>query len=166
MISLRQFMKISVGTVNVEHLAAKVFSLNMLRFLVMILLITPPALAYDDIAGPEFLKCYDGDTCTFIIPEQHDVFQKMEVRFRGIDAPEMHGKCEKEKAMAFAAKALVVSYLKQARFIELKKVNRDKYFRLNAHVVADGINLSDELKRLGYAVEYWGNGQKHDWCKP
>ena len=68
--------------------------------------------------------------------------------------------------MAFAAKALVVSYLKQARFIELKKVNRDKYFRLNAHVVADGINLSDELKRLGYAVEYWGNGQKHDWCKP
>lgn len=144
----------------------KRFRSNVLRFLIMFLLISPPALAYDDIGDATYLRCYDGDTCTFELPVKQDVFRKIEVRFRGIDAPEMHGKCEKEKAMAFAAKALVVGYLQHGRFIELKKVNRDKYFRLNAHVVVDGINLSDELKRLGYAVEYWGNGPKHDWCKP
>lgn len=123
-----------------------------------------PAWAYDDIAGVRYVKCYDGDTCTFELQDVPSIFEHIEVRFRGIDTPERKGKCPQETAKAQAARLIVMSYLEQAKTITLTKVNRDKYFRLNAYVLADGRNLSDELIRLGYAVEYWGTGPKKDWC--
>mgnify|MGYP000287580088 CR=1 FL=1 len=123
------------------------------------------SLAHDDIEKVKLVSCYDGDTCTFEIPGAPSIFRKMEVRFRGIDTPEMHGKCEAEKAKALAAKTVVLSHLRNAKDIRLTKVNRDKYFRLNAHVVADGVNLSDMLVETHYAVVYWGRGEKQNWCQ-
>ncbi len=120
--------------------------------------------AYDDLAEVRYVACHDGDTCTVELPALPSVFRRIEVRFRGIDAPELHGRCPQEIAKAEAAKAIVSSVLAQAKSIRLEQVHRDKFFRLNAYVIADGRNLSKELLALGYAVEYWGRGTKQDWC--
>jgi endonuclease YncB( thermonuclease family) len=138
----------------------------VIQLLLLIALLTwTPADAYDDIPGVKFVKCYDGDTCTFELQDVPSIFERIEVRFRGIDTPELKGQCDREKFMAQAAKEFVVGKLEHAKEITLTKVNRDKYFRINAYVLADGVNLSERLKELKLAVEYWGHGPKQDWCK-
>jgi endonuclease YncB( thermonuclease family) len=75
----------------------------------------PGPRTYGTLTDVQFLYCYDGDTCTFNIPYVHPLLgKKIAVRFRGIDTPEIKGKCEKEKAIAQEAKKLVNQMLKQA----------------------------------------------------
>jgi endonuclease YncB( thermonuclease family) len=123
------------------------------------------AIAYDDIKNVKFVKAYDGGTITIELQDMPSIFERMEVRLRGIDAPDIHGKCDREKFIAQAAKEFVVGKLETAKRIDLTKVQRDKYFRINAYVIADGVNLSEREKELKLAVEYWGHGPKQDWCK-
>ena len=50
-----------------------------------ILCISAPAWA-TTFEGVIWLRCYDGDTCTFTIPSVHPFFgEKISVRIRGID---------------------------------------------------------------------------------
>jgi endonuclease YncB( thermonuclease family) len=138
----------------------------VIQLLLLIALLTwTPADAYDDIPGVKLVKVIDGDTIRVELQDVPSIFEQIEIRFRGIDAPEIHGKCDREKFMALAAKEFVIGKLLKAKEITLTKVNRDKYFRINAYVLADGVNLSERLKELKLAVEYWGHGPKQDWCK-
>jgi endonuclease YncB( thermonuclease family) len=133
--------------------------------ILIVLLAAVPVFAYDDIPNVKFVKCYDADTCTFELQDVPSIFEHIEVRFRGIDAAEIKGKCDREKFIAQTGKAWVVGKLETAKRIDLTKVQRDKYFRLNAYVIADGVNLSEREKELKLAVEYWGHGPRQDWCK-
>ncbi|MEE8448005.1 MAG: hypothetical protein V3S39_00085 [Thermodesulfobacteriota bacterium] len=53
----------------------------------------PAPRTYGDFTDVQFIRCYDGDTCTFDIPYVHPLLGKrIAVRFRGIDTPEIKGK--------------------------------------------------------------------------
>ena len=58
---------------------------------------------------------------------------------------------ETEKAAAQKARAALVERLRHATAIDLHAVERGKYFRLVAEVLADGANLSDALLAAGLA---------------
>ncbi len=115
----------------------------------------------------EYVRCYDGDTCTFNIPGVHPVIgDKISVRLEGIDTPEMKGKCVAEKKLAVEVRDYVRGILEKAKKIELVDIQRGKYFRLVARVVADGeIDLSVDLIERGYAVRYDGGTKIKDWCE-
>ena len=111
----------------------------------------------------KYVSCYDGDTCTFAFPDWPELFQKMPVRLRGLDAPEIRGKCLDEATKAIAAKSALRFALATAEYVELRKVERDKYFRLLAEVWVDGRDVAELLIRKGLARPYEG-GTRKSWC--
>lgn len=110
------------------------------------------------------VKVHDGDTFTVNIAGCPDVLCKnMPVRISGIDAPEMKGKCAQETASAIAAKNYLTGQVMNTQDIALHDPTRDKYFRISAHVFADGVNVGDEMVRQGLARTYSG-GKRAGWC--
>lgn len=111
---------------------------------------------------------YDGDTLTVSIPKMHPLFGKrVSVRVFGVDAPEMHSDDACERDAAIEAQRLVKSMLIQARRIDLQQVQRDKYFRVLADVMADGRSVASALIARGLAYPYFGGTkQRVDWCAP
>ena len=115
------------------------------------------------------MKNYDGDTITVQIPGVHPLLgDKISVRVLGIDTPEKNGKkaCEKQKARV--AQKLVENQLKQAKHIELRNVNRDKYFRILAEVWVDGRSLASLLikNKLAYPYDGGRKPSSYNWCNP
>ena len=114
----------------------------------------------------QYVKNYDGDTVTVNIPNIHAFFAyNIAIRLRGIDAPEIRtkNKCEKEKAIQ--AKQFVQTKLETATEIELRSVERGKYFRIIADLYVDGLSLSTLLLEEGLAVAYEGGTKPVvDWC--
>jgi len=89
---------------------------------------------------------------------------KISIRVNGIDTPDIRGKCEKEKYDAKQAKEMVADILKDAERIDLKNMERGKYFRIAADVIVDGENLADMLIEAGVAIRYDGGKKTHKWC--
>ena len=113
----------------------------------------------------EWERCYDGDTSFFTIPNTHPLLgDKIGVRLARIDAPEVRGKCDAEKKKGIEAHDALVERLRQAKVIDLREVERGKYFRLVAEVVADGENMSDVLLALGLAWPYDGGTRERRFC--
>lgn len=107
---------------------------------------------------------YDGDTFRADISGFPDLIGKnMPVRINGIDTPEIRGKCPSEKKLAIEAKEYTALLLNNGQVIELKNIQRGKYFRLVADVYIDGKNLSHLLLARGLAYEYHGKS-KRSWC--
>src|SRR5690348_11392023 len=68
--------------------------------------LNPTALAKDRLDGPfaaEVVRAIDGDTLEVKVQIWLGQELTTSVRLRGIDAPEMKGRCQKEKDMARAA---------------------------------------------------------------
>src|SRR5262245_62165511 len=66
----------------------------------------PRALARERIAGPlsaEVMRAVDGDTLEVKVQIWLGQELTTDVRIKGIDAPEMKGRCPREKEMAHAA---------------------------------------------------------------
>lgn len=110
--------------------------------------------------------CYDGDTCTvtlndpFLPPVLGD---HIPVRLAGIDTPEIKGHCDAERTMAIQARDFLTARLAQATRVDLVHPARDKYFRLNGRLVADGQDLSQALIQAQLARFYDG-GTKTPFC--
>ncbi len=97
------------------------------------------AKSYGDIQGAVYVRNYDGDTITFNLPGLHPIIgEKISIRINGIDTPEIRGKCEKEKYDAQQTKEMVADILKDAERIDLKNIERGKYFRIVADVFVEG----------------------------
>jgi endonuclease YncB( thermonuclease family) len=114
----------------------------------------------------QYLRNYDADTVTFDIPGVHPLLGKsISVRVRHVDTPEIKGHLPCEKEAARNAKRLIENLLKTAKRIDLKNVDRDKYFRVLADVEIDGKSLKDYLLKnnLAYAYE-GGTKEKINWC--
>ena len=140
----------------------------MLRQLFFTLLLIPTissaATTYGNVTVTEIRSIYDADTFKASIPEWPDVIgQSISIRILGIDAPEMRGKCQSEKDMARAAKQFTVEKLRSAATVELKNIQRGKYFRILAEVYVDGDNLGEMLVMAGHARKYDG-GKREGWC--
>lgn len=119
---------------------------------------------YNDITISEITSIYDADTFRVNINNYPAVIgENISIRVLGVDAPEMRGKCEKEKRLARLAKQFTVKHLRAAKVITLKNVQRGKYFRLLANVDMDGKDLSALLISSGHARPYDG-GKRLGWC--
>lgn len=115
----------------------------------------------------KYIRNYDGDTITFKIPDVHPLLgENISVRVNGVDTAEIRtkDKCEKEKGRN--ARKLVESLLKKAKRIDLKNIQRGKYFRVIADVIVDGKSVGDVLIKNNLARRYDG-GKKStaSWCE-
>ena len=109
---------------------------------------------------------YDGDTFRVNIKGYPSIVgERVPIRINGVDTPEMRGKCVKEKTLAREAKQFTVSKLRDAKVIELRHMQRGKYFRIVADVYVDGNSLGDALINNHLAVTYDGGTKTKDWCK-
>ena len=107
------------------------------------------------------LSVHDGDTFRVNIPCDVAVAcRNLPVRISGIDAPELHDRRPDRKALAQSAKLELQRMLQSARRVELVDIKRDKYFRLNARVLADGVDVARTLEAKGLARPYTGEGMK------
>lgn len=119
---------------------------------------------YGNVTITDVTSIYDGDTLRVTIDGWPAVIgHRISVRVKGIDTPELKGKCEQEKAMARQAKQATVAMVRAGRVIELRNLQRDKYFRLLADVYVDGKSLGTTLTRQGLARPYNG-AKKSSWC--
>ncbi|CZF85390.1 thermonuclease family protein [Grimontia marina] len=107
---------------------------------------------------------YDADTFRVNIDGWPAIVgQHVPVRVKGVDAPEIRGKCKTEKHLARVAKQFTVEQLRTAKEIRLTNIERGKYFRLLADVEIDGQLLADKLIKAGIARPYQG-GKRETWC--
>lgn len=121
----------------------------------------------DTLAGPvaaEVVEIVDGDTLA--VRARIWLGQELETRVRlaGVDTPELHGKCERERRLAAAARDFLETRLAD-RPVALRDVQFGKYAgRVVARVVtSDGQDLSDALIGAGLARRY-GGGKRVPWC--
>ena len=105
---------------------------------------------------------YDGDTFKINLNCSLAVYcEKVPVRVRGVDTPEIKGKTEREKKLAQKAKEFTKEFLAQEP-INLSNCSRDKYFRLLCDVKnGQGKNLAQELIKHNLGYSYDG-GTKSD----
>jgi len=109
------------------------------------------------------LAVTDGDTFRARLEVWPGVEVVTAVRLRGIDTPEIRGKCPAEKAAAQTAKTRLTELL-SAGHIELRQVELDKYAgRVDAVAFIDGHPVSDTLISEGLARPYSG-GARQGWC--
>ncbi|WP_051145037.1 thermonuclease family protein [Thiomicrorhabdus sp. Kp2] len=121
--------------------------------------------SYGPVVVDEVTSIYDGDTFRVNINAWPAIVgQRIPVRVKGIDTPELRGKCQLEKELARKAKQHTVQMLRGAKRIELQDIDRGKYFRILADVSIDGQDLGKSLIRNGLAVSYDGR-TKTDWCQ-
>ena len=116
------------------------------------------------LSPDQIVEVYDGDTFKIDLPSQHPLFgDDISVRVLGIDTPEMRGTSDEVKALAYKAKNRTQELLSDAKMIELKNPQRDKYFRVLAEVWIDGESLGEKLKSDGLAKDYDGEGARPEW---
>jgi micrococcal nuclease len=119
------------------------------------------------LAGPvvaDVQRVIDGDTIVVVAPVWVGIAVTTSVRLRGIDTPELHGRCPREKALAAQAKQYLEG--KTTAQVRLTNVEGDKFFgRVEADVatVPDGLDLSEAMLKSGLARAYDG-GKRDDWC--
>ena len=105
---------------------------------------------------------YDGDTFKINLNCSLSVYcEKVPVRVRGIDCPEIKGSTEKEKRLAQTAKTFTKHFLED-RPVSLGNCGRDKYFRLLCDVSnGSGKDLAQELLQHKLAYRYDGGKKKN-----
>ncbi|MDX1695059.1 MAG: thermonuclease family protein [Ketobacteraceae bacterium] len=119
---------------------------------------------YGDVLVTEVTSIYDGDTFRATIKDWPAIIgERIPIRVQGIDTPELRGKCDAEKRLARQAKQFTVEKLRSAKKIELRNIQRGKYFRLLADVYLDNQSLGAQLIKNQLAVPYSG-GAKVNWC--
>ena len=125
------------------------------------------AAAADRLAGPypaEVERIVDGDTLAVRVAIWLQQDLDVLVRIRGIDAPELRGRCDDEKARARAA-TVALEELVSGGEVALTAIEGDKYF---GRVIADvatsaGESVGAALIARGYVRSYDG-GKRASWC--
>lgn len=142
----------------------------MKKLLLLVLLITSPFLFaksaknYGSVLVSEVTSIYDADTFRVNIKDWPPLIgERVPIRVSGVDAPEIRGQCKSEKKNARLAKQFTVGKLRNANRIELRNMQRGKYFRILADVYVDGQNLTELLIKAKHARPYAG-GKRKGWC--
>ena len=131
------------------------------------LLASDGAGASEVLRGPyrgEVVRVVDGDTVAVRVSVWLQEEVSVLVRLRGVDAPELHGRCSDETARAVAAREALRRALGDGRVV-LSRIEGDKYY---GRVLADVATLagSDAARQLlagGFARPYAG-GKRQPWC--
>jgi micrococcal nuclease len=102
-------------------------------------------------------KVYDGDTITINISHYPDIIGKeIEVRCYGYDTPEIKNKDIIQKEKAIQAREFLKGLIVNSSRIELKNMQRDKYFRILAELYIDNISVADLMIKNNLACAYFG----------
>ena len=121
----------------------------------------------------DVISVYDGDTIKVNANVWPGLTWRGSIRVRGVDTPEIRGKCEDEKARARAAKEFVQSTIAQFPLsdkaywvVTLHNVKLGKFAgRVVADVeLPDGTDLAALLIETGHARTYDG-GARSGWCE-
>jgi endonuclease YncB( thermonuclease family) len=106
----------------------------------------------------------DGDTFEARVAVWPGIEIKTKVRLRGIDAPELHARCDDEWVRAQAARAALEKILAQGG-VTIAQVGPDKYAgRIDAVVsTRNTADVSAALLSGGWARSYSG-GRRGSWC--
>lgn len=128
--------------------------------------LTSAAQAKEVLVGPvdfELVEVIDGDTFRARVKIWLGQTVTVKVRLKGIDTPEMRGKCAAEKKLAQQAKAFAEKWLKENQ-TQLVRVHYGTYAgRVLATVqMKDGDSLSAALLAESLAKPY--RGRKAKWC--
>lgn len=116
-------------------------------------------------AGIQITGIIDGDTLKAELENVPEPLNKISIRIRGVDTPEIKGQCDSEKQKAQAAKITLKEWLKVTENISLQNLKWDKYGgRVLADVFFDKISVSGYLIDKGLAVPYFGEKKTFDWC--
>ncbi len=101
---------------------------------------------YPDVKVSRLLRVIDGDTFACDINEHSAIAGKnISIRLRGINTPELRSKDSEERKSAILEKQRLSDLLTNALVIELRNIDRDKYFRIDADVYIDGIDILTKL---------------------
>ena len=127
-----------------------------------------PSQAKDVLAGPvpaEVVRVVDGDTLAVRAQIWLGQTVEVDVRLAGIDAPEMKGKCPREREGAVEARTYLAR-LAEGRAVRLTDITRDKFGgRVIAHVASDEApDFSAALRTRGLARAYDGH-KRGSWCE-
>lgn len=135
----------------------------MKKWLILWLAVVP-SFAGVDYKNVKLLKVTDGDTITVDLPCGEPLFcMAMPVRLKGVDTPELRGKCEAEKEQASAAKAYLTRLL-AGKSIGLIDCERGKYFRIACKVYVNEQDVAFLLIKQGLGRPYDGKSKKESWC--
>jgi endonuclease YncB( thermonuclease family) len=134
--------------------------------LVVALLAVVPARA-EVLSGPvaaDVIRVIDGDTLALRARIWIGIDIVVNARIRGIDAPELRGRCDAEKVKAVEARARLEA-LADGRTVRLRRIENDKYAgRVLADIVTDeGTDLAAAMLESGLARPYDGS-TRAPWC--
>lgn len=114
-------------------------------------------LLCSSLCEPAELRIWDGDT--FRIGNGN---QSERVRFAGIDAPEIEGRCRFEVELAQRSKHRLADLLRDRR-VDLVRHGVDPHGRTLATVRVDGQDIGRTLVREGLARQW--TGRREPWCR-
>ena len=144
--------------------------LKKLLCVVLPIVLCAPSAARETLSGPfqvEILKVIDGDTFVARISIWLRQSVTTKVRLRGIDTPELRGKCAAEKELAKRAKQFATDWLAKNEIV-LKNVSYGTYAgRIIATTQAKGAaqNLEQALLSVKLAQPYQGRRKRaKNWC--
>ena len=119
--------------------------------------------AYGNVRVSRIVSVYDGDTFRADIAEYPAILgRNIGVRLNHVDTPEMKDKDPEIRKLAVDARDFVIQKFGSAKVIELKNIERGKYFRIVADVYLDGVSLADLLLKNKMGLPYDG-GAKTAW---
>jgi micrococcal nuclease len=112
----------------------------------------------------EVLRVLDGDTFEARVRIWPGMDVTTKVRLRGIDAPELHARCEGERVKALAARDALARLLGEGS-VGVSRIGQDKYGgRVDADVSTAGTSdVSAALLERGLVRRYSG-GRREGWC--
>jgi endonuclease YncB( thermonuclease family) len=112
----------------------------------------------------DVLRVIDGDTFEARVRVWPGLDVDTKVRLRGIDAPELHARCNEEHARAQAARTALESILAEGG-VTVSRVGIDKYGGRVDAVAATRTtaDVSAAMLNGGWARRYYG-GRRGSWC--
>jgi len=143
--------------------------MKLIALLLLITVLSSCDLVHTDviISNSDIQSVYDGDTITIKCLSGFTCKKNaIKIRIKGIDTPEIKGKCRKETVLARKAKQFTVAFVRTSGDIKLsydKYDMYDRYGRLLAYLSVNGRDLSRSLFENNLGRQYEG-GKRRGWC--
>lgn len=129
----------------------------------LFLLLFPLSLSAENLTFSN-VRVIDGDTLAVTLGNLPPPLNKLSIRLSGIDTPELKGKCAKERVLAVEAKVFLQNLL-TGNTVTVKDYSWDKYGgRILGKVYLLRTDVANLMLLYGYAVPYFGQGPKNNWC--
>ena len=119
---------------------------------------------YGTYTVSQLLLFHDGDTFQCNVEQLPAIVGlHIEIRCQHYDAPEIQDSRPAVQRLARMAQQFVQKRLQAGKVVTLQNLKRDKYFRLLADVMIDGMPLAVDVLNAKLAHQYGGGIKNEDW---